>query len=105
MSGWAECSRCGIELFGLPVEDQATDTLCHRCSTEAATPLRLDAAQTQKMRALWHPLWARHGGGVARDCCAFCGGFLISQGGVIYEKPHAEGCGYVAICDVLGVAP
>lgn len=62
----------------------------------------LSAERIEELRVSFFPLWRRKGSGLGRGECAFCGGFLVSQYGVEYPNPHAEDCGYVALCDALG---
>lgn len=65
----------------------------------------LPVEHIEALRRLLRPVLSRHGAGYGRDICAFCGQFLISQGGVVFKNPHGEGCGYVGLCELLGLAP
>lgn len=72
---------------------------------DAAAKTPEEVALIEKARKALYPVWARHGSGVGHGACAWCGGFLVSQGGVAFLNPHREGCGYVALCALLGLAP
>lgn len=62
----------------------------------------VSAERVEELRRAFFPLWRRRGVGLGADRCVLCGAFLVSQHGVVYEKGHAEDCGYVALCDALG---
>lgn len=61
-----------------------------------------DEQKADLNRLLW-PVLRRNGAGGRSDCCAWCGGFVISQYGVPFKNPHHEDCEYASLLDLLGV--